>query len=69
MQISVSQAQFLQTLIQISKIKKVLEIGSFTGFSALSMALALPSDGFLISLDKSSEFSIKAQSFYEKANE
>ena len=69
LQISVSQAQFLQTLIQISKIKKVLEIGSFTGFSALSMALALPSDGFLISLDKSSEFSIKAQSFYEKANE
>ena len=69
LQISVSQAQFLQTLIQISKIKKVLEIGSFTGFSALSMALALPSDGFLISLDKSSEFSIKAQSFYERANE
>ena len=69
LQISVSQAQFLQTLIKISNIKKILEIGSFTGFSALSMALALPSDGLLISLDKSSEFSIKAQSFYEKANE
>ena len=69
LQISVSQAQFLQTLIKISDIKKILEIGSFTGFSALSMALALPSDGLLISLDKSSEFSIKAQSFYEKANE
>ena len=69
LQISVSQAQFLQTLIKISDIKKILEIGSFTGFSALSMASALPSDGLLISLDKSSEFSIKAQSFYEKANE
>ena len=69
LQISVSQAQFLQTLIRISNIKKILEIGSFTGFSALSMALALPFDGFLISLDKSSEFSMKAQSFYEKANE
>ena len=69
LQISVSQAQFLQTLIKISNIKKILEIGSFTGFSALSMALALPSDGLLISLDKSPEFSIKAQSFYEKANE
>ena len=69
MQISVSQAQFLQTLIKISNIKKILEIGSFTGFSALSMALALPSDGLLISLDKSTEFSLKAQSFYEKANE
>ena len=69
LQISVSQAQFLQTLIKISNTKKILEIGSFTGFSALSMALALPSDGFLISLDKSSEFSMKAQFFYKKANE
>ena len=69
MQISVSQAQFLQTLIKISNIKKILEIGSFTGFSALSMALALPSDVLLISLDKSTEFSLKAQSFYEKAKE
>ena len=69
LQISVSQAQFLQTLIKISNIKKILEIGSFTGFSALSMALALPSDGLLISLDKSPEFSTKAQSFYKKANE
>ena len=69
LQISVSQAQFLQTLIKISNIKKILEIGSFTGFSALSMALALPSDGLLISLDKSPEFSIKAQSFYKKSNE
>ena len=69
LQISVSQAQLLQTLIRISNIKKILEIGSFTGFSALSMALALPSDGLLISLDKSPEFSMKAQSFYKKANE
>ena len=69
LQISVSQAQFLQTLIRISNIKKILEIGSFTGFSALSMALALPFDGVLISLDKSAEFSMKAQSFYKKANE
>ncbi len=69
LQISVSQAQFLQTLIKISNTKKILEIGSFTGFSALSMALALPSDGVLISLDKSYEFSTKAQSFYKKANE
>ena len=44
LQISISQAQFLQTLVKISNVKKILEIGSFTGFSALSMALALPSD-------------------------
>ena len=69
LQVSISQAQFLQTLIKISNIKSVLEIGSFTGFSALSMALALPEDGSLISLDKNSEFSNKAKSFYKKANE
>jgi len=69
LQISISQAQLLQTLIKISNIKKVLEIGSFTGFSALSMALSLPDDGSLISLDKNSEFSKKAKFFYDKANE
>ena len=67
--ISVSQDQLLQSLIKASGVKKILEIGSFTGFSALSMALALPSDGSLISLDKNLEFSKKAKVFYEKANE
>ena len=69
LQISISQAQLLQIIIKMSKTKKILEVGSFTGFSALSMALALPSDGILISLDKNSKFSNKAKSFYEKANE
>ena len=55
LQISISQAQFLQTLIKVSNVKKILEIGSFTGFSALSMAMALPPDGTLISLDKNPE--------------
>ena len=69
LQISISQAQFLQTLIKSSKIKRILEIGSFTGFSALSMALALPNDGILVSLDKDDKFSKVAKNFYEKANE
>ena len=69
LQISVSQAQFLQTLIKVSNVKKILEIGSFTGFSALSMAMALPADGILISLDKNPEFSNKAKYFYDKAKE
>ena len=69
LQISISQAQFLQTLIKSSKIKKILEIGSFTGFSALSMALALPNDGILVSLDKDDKSSKVAKNFYEKANE
>ena len=69
LQISISQAQFLQTLIKVSNVKKILEIGSFTGFSALSMAMVLPADGTLISLDKNPEFSKKAKYFYDKANE
>ena len=69
LQISISQAQFLQTLIKVSNVKKILEIGSFTGFSALSMAMALPADGILISLDKNPEFSNKAKYFYDKAKE
>ena len=69
LQISISQAQFLQILIKISKIKRILEIGSFTGFSALSMSLAMPSDGSLISLDKNEEISKVAKSFYQKAGE
>ena len=69
LQISISQAQFLQTLIKVSNVKKILEIGSFTGFSALSMAMALPADGILISLDKNPEFSNKAKYFYDKAEE
>ena len=69
LQISISQAQFLQTLVKVSNVKKILEIGSFTGFSALSMAMALPADGILISLDKNPEFSNKAKYFYDKAKE
>ena len=69
LQISISQAQFLQTLIKVSNVKKILEIGSFTGFSALSMAMALPADGTLISLDKNPEFCNKAKYFYDKAKE
>ena len=69
LQISISQAQFLQTLIKVSNVKKILEIGSFTGFSALSMAMVLPADGILISLDKNLEFSNKAKYFYDKAEE
>ena len=69
LQISISQAKFLQTIIKTSNTKKILEIGSFTGFSALSMAIVLPPEGVLISLDKNLEFSNKAKHFYEKANE
>ena len=52
MQVATSQCHFLHLIIKTSNIKNVLEIGTFTGLSALSIALALPDDGKLIALDK-----------------
>ena len=67
MQISVSQCHFLHLLIKSSKIKKILEIGTFTGLSTLSMSLALPEDGSVIALDKNQETSNTAVNFFKKA--
>ncbi|MEK9954250.1 MAG: SAM-dependent methyltransferase, partial [Pelagibacteraceae bacterium] len=67
LQISVSQGQLLQSIIKIAKVKNILEIGSFTGYSALTMSMALPEDGSLISLDKNEDFSKKAKQFYDEA--
>ena len=69
MQISISQCQFLHLIIKVSKIKKVLEIGTFTGLSTLSMALALPDGGRIIALDKNEETTKIAQNFFKKANQ
>ena len=69
MQISISQCQFLHLIIKVSKIKKVLEIGTFTGLSTLSMALALPEEGRIIALDKNEETNKIAQNFFKKANQ
>jgi caffeoyl-CoA O-methyltransferase len=69
MQIAVSQCHFLELIVKISKAKKILEIGTFTGLSTLSMALALPENGTLIALDKNAETNSKAKSFFKKANQ
>ena len=69
MQIDPSQCHFLHLIIKISNIKKVLEIGTFTGLSALSIALALPDDGKLIALDKNEETNKIALDFFKKANQ
>ena len=69
MQISKSQCQFLELIINVSNSKKILEIGTFTGLSTLSMSLALPDEGIIIALDKNSETNLKAQSFFKKANQ
>ena len=69
MQISISQCHFLHLLIKSSKIKKILEIGTFTGLSTLSMSLALPDDGSVIALDKNQETSKTALNFFKKADQ
>ena len=69
MQISIAQSQFLHLIIKIANIKKVLEIGTFTGLSTLSMALALSDDGKIIALDKNNETNKVATDFFKKANQ
>ena len=69
MQIDPTQCHFLHLIIKISNIKNVLEIGTFTGLSALSISLALPEDGKLTVLDKNEETSKIAQNFFKKANQ
>ena len=68
MQVATSQCHFLHLIIKTSNIKNVLEIGTFTGLSALSIALALPNDGKLIALDKNNETNKVAMNFFKKAN-
>ena len=69
MQIAVSQCHFLELIIKVSNSKKILELGTFTGLSALSMALALPDDGKLITLDKNIKTNKIATDFFKKANQ
>ena len=68
MQVATSQCHFLHLIIKTSNIKNVLEIGTFTGLSAISIALALPDDGKLTALDKDVETNKIAVSFFKKAN-
>jgi caffeoyl-CoA O-methyltransferase len=69
MQISISQSQFLHLIVKTSNVRKILEIGTFTGLSALSMSLALPEDGRIIALDKNQETNEIAIKFFEKAKQ
>ncbi|MFI4919467.1 MAG: class I SAM-dependent methyltransferase [Legionellales bacterium] len=69
MQVAPEQAQFMQFMLRLTHAKKVLELGTFTGYSALAMALALPDDGQLITCDVSKEWTDKAHPFWHKAKQ
>ena len=68
MQISEVQGHFLQLIIKINNVKNCLEIGTFTGFSSLTMALALPNGGKLTTLDHDKKIVHVAKDFFEKGN-
>ena len=67
MQISPEQSQFMALLVQLLGAKKTLEVGVFTGYSSLSVALALPPDGKIIACDVSEEYTAIARRYWQKA--
>ncbi|QLE54443.1 class I SAM-dependent methyltransferase [Nostoc sp. TCL26-01] len=67
MQISPEQGQFMRLLVQLLGAKKTIEIGVFTGYSSLSVALALPADGKIIACDVSEEFTAIARRYWQEA--
>lgn len=68
MQISPDQGQFMAMLTKLIGARRCLEIGVFTGYSSLAIALALPSDGKLIALDMSVEWTAIARRYWQLAN-
>jgi predicted O-methyltransferase YrrM len=67
MQIAPEQGQFMQLLVELVNARRALEIGTFTGYSALCVASALPSDGRLICCDISKEWTDIARRYWAEA--
>lgn len=67
MQISPEQGQFAAFLVETLGVKRYLEIGTFTGYSALAAALAMPPDGRLVCLDRSEEWTAVARRYWQIA--
>ena len=67
MQISPEQGQLMGLLVQLIGAKRCLEIGVFTGYSSLVVALNLPEDGLIIACDVSDEFTLIARKYWQEA--
>ncbi|MEM6520605.1 MAG: class I SAM-dependent methyltransferase [Cyanobacteria bacterium P01_C01_bin.70] len=67
MQIAPEQGQLIALMVKLAKVERALEIGVFTGYSALVVALALPPGGQLVACDVSEEYTAIAQKFWQKA--
>ncbi|MBF1988801.1 class I SAM-dependent methyltransferase [Fischerella thermalis] len=67
MQIAPDQGQFLALLVKLIAAKKTLDIGVFTGYSSLVVALALPADGKVIACDTDEEYTAIARRYWQKA--
>jgi predicted O-methyltransferase YrrM len=67
MQIGPDQGQFMQLLVQLLGAKKTLEVGVFTGYSALWVALALPEDGRIIACDINEKYTNVASRYWKEA--
>lgn len=67
MQIAPEQGQFMALLVKLIGARRVLEVGTFTGYSALALAQALPDDGQVITCDISAQFTARAKPFWEKS--
>ena len=67
MQISPEQGQLMRLLIELMGAKRTLEVGVFTGYSSLSVALSLPPDGQIIACDVSEEFTSIARRYWKEA--
>ena len=67
MQIGPEQGQFMALLVELIGARRTLEVGTFTGYSALSVALALPADGRVVACDISEEFTAVARRYWAEA--
>lgn len=67
MQISPEQGQFMALLVELMGAARAIEVGVFTGYSSLRLALALPADGRLLACDVSEEFTSMARRYWDRA--